>query len=131
MLGLLAVLHPEQVDPVDHGLLPGCRDAEELALVGAGVGHSGGHQLALGDHLVDLDPHLRGGLLDHAEELSGLLGALAAEGVVDPVGGQQLLEGGQVPAVDHVLRATAPVGEQLAPAWLDAPHRMSGSVSKQ
>jgi hypothetical protein len=86
MLGLAAALHSEEVHPAGGGLLPGCRDAEELALVGAGVGHSGGHQLALGDHLVDLDPHLREGLLDHAEELSGLLGALAAEGVVDPVG---------------------------------------------
>jgi hypothetical protein len=45
----------------------------------------GGHQLALGDHVLDLSVQIREGLVDHAEELLGLLGALAAEGVVDPI----------------------------------------------
>jgi hypothetical protein len=103
MFGLLAVLHPEEVDPVDHGLLAGRGDADKLALVGAGVGHPAGHQLALGDHVVDLDPHIREGLLNRAEELLGLLGVLAAEGVVDPIGGQQRINGVQVAAVDDVL----------------------------
>jgi hypothetical protein len=35
---------------------------------------------------VDLGVQIREGLVDHAEELLGLLGVLAAEGVVDPIG---------------------------------------------
>jgi hypothetical protein len=42
VLGLLAVLHPEEVDPAGGGLLAGRRDADELVLVGAGVGDPGG-----------------------------------------------------------------------------------------
>jgi len=84
VLGLPAVLHPEDVDPVDGGLLPGRGDADKLALVGAGVGRPGGHQVPLGDHVVDLGVQVGEGLLDQAEELLGLLGALAAEGVVNP-----------------------------------------------
>src|SRR5215216_2641373 len=103
VLGLPAVLHAEEVDPVDGGLCPGGGDADKLALVGAGVGHSGGHQLPLGDHVVDLGVQVGEGLLDHAEELLGLLGALAAEGVVNPIGGQQLIHGVEVPAVDDLL----------------------------
>jgi hypothetical protein len=38
---------------------------------------------------VDLDSQGEEGLLDRAEELPGLLGVLAAEGVVDPIGGPQ------------------------------------------
>jgi hypothetical protein len=34
-------------------------------------------------HVVDPDPHIREGLLDHPEELLGLLGVPAAEGVID------------------------------------------------
>src|SRR5215203_2052877 len=103
MLGLPTILHAEEVDPADGGLLPGRGDTDKLALVGAGVGHPGGHQLALGDHVVDLGVQIGEGLVDHAEELLGLLGALAAEGVVDPIGGQQLIEGVKVPAVDDLL----------------------------
>jgi hypothetical protein len=66
--------------------LPVAGDAEELILVGAGVGHPGGYQVALGDHVVDLGVQIREGLVGHAEELLGLLGVLAAEGVVDPIG---------------------------------------------
>jgi len=44
VLGLSAVLHPEEVDPAGGGLLPGRGDADKLALVGAGVGHPGSHQ---------------------------------------------------------------------------------------
>src|SRR5918992_3212248 len=103
VLGLPAVLHAEEVDPVDGGLLAGRGDADKLALVGAGVGHPGGHQLSLGDHVVDLGVQVGEGLVDHAEELLGLLGTLAAEGVVDPIGDQQLVHGVQVPAVDDLL----------------------------
>jgi hypothetical protein len=46
------------------------------------------------------------GLVDHAEELLGLLGAVATEGVVDPIGGQQLVHGVEVPAVDDLLVET-------------------------
>jgi hypothetical protein len=35
---------------------------------------------------VDLGVQIREGLVGHAEELLGLLGVLAAEGVVDPIG---------------------------------------------
>jgi hypothetical protein len=86
MLSLLAILDPEEVDPAGSGLSPGRGDADKFALVGAGVGHPGSHQLALGDHVVDLDPHIREGLLNRAEELLGLLGVLAAEGVINPIG---------------------------------------------
>jgi hypothetical protein len=92
MLSLLAVLHPEEVDPIDHGLLTRRGDADKLVLVGAGVGHPGGYQVSLGDHVVDLGVQVGEGLVDHAEELLGLLGVTAAEGVVDPIGGQQLIE---------------------------------------
>jgi hypothetical protein len=71
--------------------------------VGAGVGHPGGHQLSLGDHVVDLGVQIGEGLLDHAEELLGLLGVLAAEGMIDPIGGQQLIHGVQVLGVDDLL----------------------------
>src|SRR5829696_7623188 len=64
MLSLLAVLHPEEVDPVDHGLLARRGDADKLVLVGAGVGHPGGHQLPLGDHVVDLGVQVGKGLLN-------------------------------------------------------------------
>jgi hypothetical protein len=41
--------------------------------------------------------------MGHAEELLGLLGILAAKGVLDPIGRQQLIEGVQIPAVDDLL----------------------------
>jgi hypothetical protein len=103
VLGLPAVLHAEEVDPAGGGLPAGRGDADELALVGPGVGHPGGHQLTLGDHVVHLGVQVREGLVDHAEELPGLLGVLAAEGVVHPVGHQQLADGVQVPGVDELL----------------------------
>ena len=52
---------------------------------------------------MDLDPQIREGLLNGAEELLGLLGVLAAEGVIDPIGDQQHIDGVQVPAVDNVV----------------------------
>jgi hypothetical protein len=73
VLSLPAVLDPEQIDPVGGGLLPGCGDADELALVGAGVGDPGGHQLPFGDHVVDLGVQVGERLVDHAKELLGLL----------------------------------------------------------
>jgi hypothetical protein len=63
----------------------------------------GGHQLALGDHIVDLGMQVGEGLVDHAEELLGLLGVLAAEGMVNSIRGQQVVEGVQVPGVDDLL----------------------------
>jgi hypothetical protein len=52
---------------------------------------------------MDLGMQIWEGLLDQAEELLGLLGVLAAEGVIDPIGGQQLVHRVQVPAVDDLL----------------------------
>jgi hypothetical protein len=63
--------------------------------------------------------------VDHAEELLGLLGALAAEGVVDPVGRQQLVEGVQVPGVDDLLveppRACLLSSTGMAPSFAQVP----------
>ena len=47
--------------------------------MGAGVGDPGGHQFPFGDDVVDLGVQVWEGLVDHAEVLLGLLGALAAE----------------------------------------------------
>ena len=83
---LPAALHPEQVHPVDRGVLPGRSNADKLALVGAAVGHAGGHQRPLSDHVVDLDAYVGKGLEQHPNELLGLLGVLAAEGVIKLIG---------------------------------------------
>jgi hypothetical protein len=103
MLGLPAALHPEPVHPAGLGLPASGRHADKLALAGAGAGHPGGHQIPLGDHVVDLGVQIGKGLEEHPEELLGLLGVLAAEGMVHPVRSQQLPEGVHVPGVDDLL----------------------------
>jgi hypothetical protein len=106
MLDLLAVLHPEELDSVGGGLLPGRANAEELTLVGAGLGRPDGYRLPLGDHVMDLGAQVGEGRGDHVEELLGLLGALAAEGVVNPIGDQQLIEGVDAAKRSRAVRAT-------------------------
>jgi hypothetical protein len=84
-------------------VLPGGGDADKLALVGAAVGRSGGHQRALGDHGVDLDAQVGKGLEEPPDELLGLLGVLAPEGVIQPIAGHQLVDGVEVAAVEDLL----------------------------
>src|SRR5688500_5361409 len=80
--------------------------AEELALMGAFERVASGHFVALSDHVLDDDPEIRDGAVEHAHDLFDAFRARwqvrRCEGVVYVVGCQQLIEEVDVALLPHL-----------------------------
>ena len=104
MFHQLAISDTEDVDPRYRDLLPRGRDASERAPVGATNADAGHHLVPVSHEVLHGSLHVREGVEVLTEELVRLLGHAWRHSMVDPTGGNELVECSQIPLINDFLK---------------------------
>src|SRR5207248_400726 len=80
------------------------RDASERALVGATIADAGHHLVPVSHEVLHRSLHVREGVEILTEELVRLPGHAGRQSMVDPTGGNELVECSQIPLINDLLK---------------------------